>query len=60
MTNQKLKQIAHFIRWSLELGILWLLVLPETGFWTSFTLTMLTLGTEWFWIDPKDWKKNGG
>jgi len=59
MTDKKLKQIGHFIRWSAELGILWLLVLPETGFWTTFVLTLLTVGTEWFYFIPKDWTKNG-
>ena len=57
MTDKTLKQIGHGIRWGLEISILWFGVFPETGFWTAFTLTMLTLGTEWFWINPKDWKK---
>jgi len=59
MTDQKLKRIAHCIRWILEFGILWFLVLPETGVWTTFTLMMLTVGTEFFWFVPADWKKNG-
>jgi len=33
-------------------------VLPETGVWTTFTLMMLTVGTEFFYFVPKDWKKN--
>jgi len=58
MTDKKVKQIVHFIRWSLELGILWFLVLPETGFWTTFTLMMLTAGSEVFWFVPSDWKRD--
>ncbi len=59
MSEILLRQIAHIIRWCLEFIILWFLVLPETGFWTTFTLTMLTVGTEFFYFSPSDWKKNG-
>jgi hypothetical protein len=58
MTDNTYKKIGHCIRWALELGILWIFVLPETGPWTTFVLTMLTVGTEWFYFTPKDWSKS--
>jgi len=44
--DKKLKQIGHIIRWSLELIVIWLFVLPETGVWTAISLTMITVGIE--------------
>lgn len=41
---------AHFVRWFLELLIIWLFVLPETGGWTCFVLTMMTVGIEFEYI----------
>jgi hypothetical protein len=41
-----LKQIGHIIRWLLELIVIWLFVLPETGVWTAISLTMITVGIE--------------
>lgn len=46
MDDKKLKLIGHIIRWSLELLIIWLFVLPETGVWTAITLTLITVGIE--------------
>ncbi len=46
MDDKKLKQIGHIIRWSLELIVIWWLVLPETGVWTAITLTLITVGIE--------------
>lgn len=46
MDDKKLKQIGHIIRWSLELIVIWLFVLPETGVWTAISLTMITVGIE--------------
>lgn len=58
MKDVQYKRLGYFIRWVLELTVVWVFVLPETGPWTAFTLTMLTVGTEWFWFVPNDWKKN--
>lgn len=57
MDDKKLKQIGHIIRWSLELIIIWWFALPETGVWTSFVLTMMTIGIEWDHTDWEVWKK---
>jgi len=56
--NKQLKRSAHFIRWGLELILIWFFVFPETGFWTGFVLTMITVGIEWDHIDFKDWSEN--
>ena len=55
MTNKRYKQIAHMIRWALEVIVIWLFVYVETGFWTSFALTMITLGIEYDHLDRRDW-----
>jgi hypothetical protein len=57
MTDKQLKQIGHIIRWSLELAVIWLFALSETGVWTSFVLTMITVGIEWDHLDFEIWKK---
>ena len=44
------RRIAHYIRWALELIVLWGFVFPETGPWTAFTLTMMTIGIEWDYL----------
>ncbi len=48
-------RIAHYIRWVLELLIIWLGVLPETGFWTCLVLTMITVGVEWEYFVRYGW-----
>jgi hypothetical protein len=57
MDDKKLKQIGHIIRWSLELIVIWLFALPETGVWTAFVFTMITIGIEWDHIDLEVWRK---
>ncbi len=57
MTDAQYKRLAHFIRWALELFVIWVFVLPETGGWTCFTLTMITVGIEWDHINLLDWRK---
>lgn len=57
MHDKRLKQIGHIIRWLLELIIIWLFAFPETGVWTAFVLTMITVGIEWDHIDLEGWKK---
>lgn len=34
------------VRWLSEIGLIWFLVLPETGVWTAITLTLLTIAIE--------------
>lgn len=55
MVDKQLKRIAYFIRWGLELTFIWFLAVPETGIWTGFVLTMITVGIEFDHIDFKDW-----
>ena len=43
-------RIAHCIRWLLELIVIWAFVFPETGPWTGFALTMITIGLEFDYI----------
>jgi len=50
-------QVAHLIRWALELVVIWSFVWPETGSWTAFTLTMITVGIEFDHFKPNDWRK---
>ena len=50
-------RLAHMIRWILELLILGLGVLPETGIWTTFTLFMITLELEYLNINPRHWER---
>lgn len=57
MENRRYKQIGHFIRWFLELLVIWMFVLPETGPWTCFALMMITIGIEWDHIVPSDWSR---
>lgn len=49
---------AHFVRWATWTWIIWVLVLPETGFWTALTLTLITAGLEILCLDPRHWTKN--
>lgn len=55
MKDKQLKRIAHFIRWGLELSVIWFLAFPETGIWTGVVLTLITIGIEWDHIDLTDW-----
>ncbi len=55
MSDKRYRQIAHMIRWALEVIVLWLFVYVETGPWTAFALTMLTLGVEFDHFDKGDW-----
>lgn len=57
MERAKYIRFAHALRWSLELAFIWTLVLPETGFWTCFVLTLITVGIEFDHLDPRDWAK---
>ena len=56
MTDTQYRRLGHLIRWLLELSVIWVYVLPETGMWTCIVLTMITVGIEWdhFW---KEWKR---
>jgi hypothetical protein len=58
MTDVQYKRLGHFIRWVLELAVIWVYVLPETGMWTCIALTMITVGIEWDHINPSDWRKS--
>lgn len=57
MTNN-LWIATHFTRWTLSIFLIWMLVLPETGFWTALTLTLITVGLEILCLDPRHWTKN--
>jgi hypothetical protein len=57
MTNN-LWIATHFARWGLSIYLVWVLVLPETGFWTALTLTLLFAGVEVKYLDPRHWTKN--
>lgn len=57
MNRSKYIRLAHGVRWSLELLIIWALVLPETGIWTATVLTLMTAGIEFDHLDPRDWAK---
>ncbi len=48
-------RLAHIIRWVLEMLFVWGLVLPETGPWTCFVLTMITVGLEWEYFLRYGW-----
>lgn len=50
MDEKGYRKIGHYIRWMLELIVLWAFVFPETGPWTAFTLTMMTIGIEWDYL----------
>jgi len=52
------KQVGHILRWVFELIILWAFVFPETGPWTAFTLTMITIGIEFDHFKPSDWRNS--
>lgn len=58
LETKRLKQLSHFIRWTLEAVIVWGFVLPETGPWTCLVLTLLTVGIEFDHLNPRDWRKN--
>ena len=45
-----MRRLAHYIRWTLELIVIWGFVLPETGPWTCITLTAMTVGIEWDYL----------
>lgn len=51
------KQVGHIIRWSLEALIIWAFVLGETGPWTCFALTMITVGIEFDHFKISDWRE---
>jgi hypothetical protein len=53
--DKQLRRIAHFIRWSFELIVIWFFAFPETGVWTGVVLTLITIGIEFDHIDLKDW-----
>jgi len=53
--DKQLRRIAHLIRWVLELIVIWFFAFPETGIWTGFVLTLITIGIEFDHIDLKDW-----
>ncbi len=55
MVDKQLKRIGHFIRWGLELTVIWFFAFPETGIWTAIVLTLITVGIEWDHIDFKEW-----
>ncbi len=57
MSDVSYKRAGYVIRWALELLIIWAFVLPETGGWTCFTLTMITIGIEWDHRDFSIWRK---
>lgn len=57
LTDIKYKRAGHFIRWALELALIWLFVLSETGFWTCATMTIITVGIEFDHLNPRDWAK---
>lgn len=46
LDDKEYKLLGHFIRWGLELAVIWVYVLPETGMWTCIVLTMITVGME--------------
>ena len=50
------KQVGHLLRWAGELLIVWAFVLPETGPWTCFVLTMITIGIEFDHFNKDDWR----
>ena len=51
------KRIGHYLRWALELIVIWDFVYDETGMWTCIALTMITVGIEWDHLDWRDWRK---
>lgn len=50
MEDRDYKRIGHYIRWMLELIVIWAFVFPETGPWTGITFTMMTIGIEWDYL----------
>ncbi len=56
MPDEIHKQVGHMIRWALELMLVWAFVFPETGGWTCFALTMITVGIEFDHFNAEDWK----
>jgi hypothetical protein len=57
MNNEIYKMAGHIIRWFLELLVIWLFVFNETGAWTAFALTMITVGIEFDHFKISDWRK---
>lgn len=57
MKDTQYRQLGHLIRWVLELSVIWVYVLPETGMWTCIALTMITVGIEWDHFNWKEWKR---
>jgi len=57
MTDEIYKRAGYIIRWFLELVVIWLFVFNETGPWTAFALTMITIGIEFDHFKPSDWRK---
>lgn len=55
--DPKYVRIGHFLRWGLELLIIWTMVVGETGFWTAAVLTLITVGIEFDHLRPGDWAK---
>jgi len=58
MTDTQYRRLGYLIRWVLELSVIWVYVLVETGLWTCITLTLITVGIEFDHIKPEDWKKS--
>ena len=57
MSDNIYKMAGHIVRWFLELVVIWLFVLSETGPWTCIALTMITVGIEFDHFKPSDWRK---
>lgn len=57
VTDVQYKRLGHFIRWVLELAVIWVYVFAETGMWTCIALTMITVGIEWDHLDLEIFKK---
>lgn len=57
LETKELKRIGHGIRWGIELSLIWLFVLPETGLWTALVLTLITVGIEFDHLDPRTWSR---
>ncbi len=57
LSHSRYRRIGHFIRWSIELLLIWIFVFPETGGWTCAVLTLITMGIEWDHVNPRDWSK---
>lgn len=49
------RRIGHYMRWFLELIVIWDFVYDETGVWTCIALTLITIGIEFDHLDPREW-----